>query len=105
MKAPDVPRWVNSGSDATMHTFDHEDGGAVCIVCLHEWQGRSPVEVAGLLIHEAVHIWQTYCDLIGERAPGREQEAYGIQAIAQELMAAFVRQSGVTEARDSAIPA
>jgi len=62
-----------------------------CIVCLDDWQGRNPIEVAGLLVHEAVHIWQSYCDDIGETDPGREQEAYGVQAIAQELMAEFAR--------------
>jgi hypothetical protein len=49
--------------------------------------------VAGLLVHEAVHVFQRYCEHIGERRPGAEQEAYGIQAIAQELMQSFAEQS------------
>lgn len=91
LKAPEVPRWVSSGADATMHTFQHPDGKTACIVCLAGHQGRNPVEIAGLLIHEAVHIWQQYCNDIGEHAPGAEQEAYAIQAIAQELMAEYAR--------------
>jgi len=91
MEAPSCPRWVNKGAIATTHTFDHETKGLVCVVCMDGFQGRDPIEVAGLLIHEAVHVWQNYCDDIGERCPGMEQEAYGIQAIAQELMAEFVR--------------
>lgn len=60
-------------------------------MCVRGWENRDPVEVAGLLIHEAVHIWQEWCEYYGEVAPGREQEAYAVQAIAQELMAEFAR--------------
>lgn len=82
---------VNKGANATMHTLENDKGQTVCIVCLSGWQGRSPIEVAGLLVHEAVHVWQGYCADIGERDPGKEQEACGIQSIAQELMAEFAR--------------
>lgn len=75
-----------------MHTFER-DGEAVCIVCLSGTEGRSGVEIAGMLIHEAVHIWQQYCEDIGERHPGDEQEAYAIQAIAQELLAEYARRA------------
>jgi hypothetical protein len=78
---------------ATTHHFDHKNGGAACIVTLSAWEGRSPIEVAGLLVHEAVHVWQRYCNHIGEHRPAAEQEAYGIQAIAQELMQSFVEQT------------
>lgn len=92
LKAPVVPQWVSSGADATMRTFER-DGKAVCIVCLSGTEGRSGVEIAGMLIHEAVHIWQQYCEDIGERHPGDEQEAYAIQAIAQELLAEYARRA------------
>lgn len=76
-------------SDATVHFFNASE---TAIVCLKGWEGRNPVEVAGLLVHEAVHIWQEYAARIGERYPGAEQEAYAIQGISQELMAEFARQ-------------
>jgi len=78
---------------ATTHQLINKNGNLVCIVTLGPWAGRKPVEVAGLLIHEAVHVWQMYCERIGEHTPGAEQEAYGIQAIAQELMQSFVEQT------------
>jgi len=77
-------------SHATVHHYAAKSGIA-CIVCLRGYEERTPIEVAGLLIHEAVHIWQEYAENIGETSPGREQEAYAIQAIAQELMAEFAR--------------
>lgn len=83
--------WIkNAHSHATAHNFEGPHGLSV-VVCLREWQGRDPIEVAGLLIHEAVHIWQQYAKHIGEHNPGDEQEAYAIQAIAQELLAEFAR--------------
>lgn len=92
LKAPEIPRWCSK--DAMTHTFEHEDGGVCCIVCMKGWEGRDPIEVAGLLVHEAVHVWQKYADDIGERFEGAEQEAYAIQAIAQELLAEFSRRMG-----------
>ena len=60
-------------------------------MCIAVTGNRLPVEVAGLLVHEAVHVWQEYADRIGETHPGREQEAYAIQAISQELMTEYAR--------------
>ncbi len=93
VKSP--PPWLNSThSHATVHFLEHTEHGLTAIVAMNEWANRDPVEVAGLLVHEAVHIWQEYADHIGERTPGREQEAYAVQAIAQELMAEFARRIG-----------
>lgn len=80
-------------SDATTHHFT-KDGVPVCIVCLGDTQGYTPVEVAGLLVHEAVHVWQEHCESIGEEKPGREQEAYAVQKVAQVLMSAYSQRLG-----------
>lgn len=47
--------------------------------------------MAGMLIHEAVHVWQAYSANMGETNPGDEQEAYAIQSISQELLAEYAR--------------
>jgi hypothetical protein len=78
-------------SDATAHYFQNRNGELVLIVALGDTTARSGIEVAGLLVHEAVHAWQQHCESIGEDRPAVEQEAYGIQAIAQELMAEYAR--------------
>ena len=84
--------WLSTPqADATAHNLSNPDGNLCCVICISGYRGRSPVEVAGMLVHEAVHVWQEYCDFYGEKAPGREQEAYAVQAIAQELMAEFAR--------------
>lgn len=95
LKFPDRPEWVGSAADATTHSLSNPEGELVCVVCLAEYADKDPVEIAGLLVHEAVHVWQQYCGRIGETAPGREQEAYGIQAIAQDLMDEFRRRVSV----------
>lgn len=80
-----------NGADATTHHVENPQKKPVCIVRLGSREGRNAIEIAGLLVHEAVHVWQRYASSIGERAPGDEQEAYAIQSIAQELMAEFAR--------------
>lgn len=61
------------------------------VICLGEHSTRTPIEIAGLLVHEAVHAWQEWCEYYGENPTAREQEAYAIQSISQELMSEFAR--------------
>ena len=83
--------YVNEGADATAHHLTNGKDEAVTLVCIRDFKDRNSVEVAGMLVHEAVHVWQNYCQDIGEREPGKEQEAYAIQNISQELMSEFAR--------------
>lgn len=79
-------------SDATTHFYNAHNGRRVALVCLNaELSAKhTPIQVAGLLIHEGVHIWQDICEYMGEDAPSIEFEAYSIQWITQELMEAWV---------------
>lgn len=83
----------NDHSHATVHYLTNPDGKFCCLVGMKGWEGRPGIEIAGLLVHESVHIWQVYAEHIGEHKPGSEQEAYAIQAIAQELMWEFARRT------------
>ena len=83
--------WVRPNADATTHTIANAAGELVCVVALSPRGTPSGIEIAGLLVHEAVHVWQEYCARIGERATGAEQEAYAVQGIAHELMAEYAR--------------
>lgn len=95
LKEPESCKWVAADHmNATAHHFPGNANHRACaIVCIRGWEGREPVAVAGLLVHEAVHIWQSFCEIIGETEPGSEFEAYSIQWIAQQLMWDFQRQT------------
>jgi hypothetical protein len=84
---PSYP-WINSDADATVHTLE-SNRGLACIVSLNVPRETGGIVIAGLLTHEAVHIWQQYRRNIGERKPSPEFEAYAIQSISQTLMQAY----------------
>lgn len=66
----------------------------IAIVCMSGWEKHEPVVIAGLLVHEAVHIWQAHAAYIGSfNDHGDEEEAYAIQWIAQQLMWSFMEQT------------
>lgn len=84
--------WIRTPqADATAHHAQNDKGDLVSVVCLRGSADRSSIEIAGLLVHEATHIWQEYAEFYGETDPGREQEAYAIQSLSQELMAEYAR--------------
>ncbi|EJB8464308.1 hypothetical protein RGO85_003495 [Acinetobacter baumannii] len=68
---------------------DFYSDGAYAVVQLGDTSERNLIEVYGLLLHEAVHVWQKIKKLMGEREPSSEFEAYSIQAIAQDLFEMF----------------
>lgn len=84
--------WVMPNGHAATHFFE-QDGVFASVVCINDWQGRKISSVAGLLVHEAVHVWQRYAEAIGEVNPGAEQEAYAIQHIAEELITEYIRRN------------
>lgn len=64
---------------------DFYSDGAYAVVQLGDTSERKLIEIYGLLLHEAVHVWQKVRKLMGEKEPSSEFEAYSIQAIAQDL--------------------
>jgi hypothetical protein len=60
----------------------------VCIDPTHS-KGKSVIEIHGLLVHEATHVWQNIREVLGEKNPSSEFEAYSVQSIAQALMEAY----------------
>jgi phosphatidate phosphatase APP1 len=84
---------------ATTHLFKSELGGTRIVVTLnpeHE-AFTTRTQVAGLLCHEAVHVWQYIKRAIGEKKPGVEMEAYTVQAIFQELYATWLNLRGLND--------
>jgi hypothetical protein len=75
----EFPMW-----GARAHMFQKVNGDrnvAIIALAKDSQENHNSVEIAGMLVHEAVHVWQ----------PGDEQEAYAVQAIAQELMSEYAR--------------
>ncbi len=82
---------------AQMTLLENRTGDLCAIVAISvPAQQRDPIEIAGLLVHEAVHVWQAHKRDIGEEKPGDELEAYAIQGISQELLAEYARRIVLT---------
>lgn len=85
-----------SHGNATTHFFDSSDGtkieGIIAVVTILPRE-VDPIMIAGLLVHEAVRIWQVIKDYLGETVPGIETEAYAIQWLSQSLMWEYVEQT------------
>ncbi len=85
---------VFTSKDASTHTFE-KGRDVTCIVTLRDNPEFSGIQVAAILVHEAVHVWQTVRSMMGEEAPSSEFEAYSIQSIAQGLMGEYARLKGL----------
>jgi len=84
----------NEHTDAATHFFVLSGGKKhAAVVCLGCTEGKSQAQVAALLVHEAVHIWQDTLALLGEEKPGSELEAYAVQSIVQTLLEAYIRRA------------
>jgi len=85
---------TNEWSNATCHQFQKgDDGKLCCIVCIYPKKETAGIEIAALLVHEAVHIWQAVRENIGEEKPSSEFEAYSIQCISLGLMDQYYAQT------------
>lgn len=84
------PEWVSKGADACVqHIYKVDGSGDVLFVCVGDCTKRKPSEIVGILIHEAVHVWQSIRKDMGEKKPSKEFEAYSIQNIAQKLIVSY----------------
>ena len=94
MAKVDGPAWIKSDhADATVHWMEPEGMGLVCIIALRAREGITGIQIASMLVHEAVHVFQRYCAYIGESDPSAEFEAYSIQNITQNLLVAYSKKT------------
>lgn len=90
------PYMPGHGTNACVHYFVNDKTGitsAFGCVAADRLAQKEPVEVACILVHEAVHVWQDICRDLGERHPGDEFEAYAIQRISEQLMRSYIEQT------------
>lgn len=71
-----------SGSNATTNYMD--DGKHIIVYM--PYSDIPLISQQGLIIHEAVHIWQEIKNRMREDEPSIEFEAYSIQVISQDLL-------------------
>ena len=83
-------------SDGRCTTLQNKETGQLaCLVTISEkMDGRDPMGVIGLIVHEAVHVFQSLREDIGEDRPSEEFEAYSIQNISLNLIDAYARTRG-----------
>ena len=82
-------RFVTEGSYATTHTLNNENSELAFIVGvdLDRMKDFDSITLAALLVHEAVHVWQSTEREAGTMGCfGPEGEAYAVQNISAELM-------------------
>lgn len=78
----DSDRFMSMGAGAQV---DFYQDSSYAIVQIGDCTELTIIEIYGLLLHEAVHIWQRIKLRMGEEHPSKEFEAYSIQHIAQDL--------------------
>ncbi|HEY4712759.1 MAG TPA: hypothetical protein VIH30_00730 [Aquirhabdus sp.] len=84
----DRPDFMASNTaNATAHIFYEHN---IVVVCVKKNKDTTLIQMAGLIIHESVHIWQWIKEHIGEVNPSKEFEAYSIQRIAQTLLSEYI---------------
>ncbi len=99
LKQADTYDFAKPGGARTW-TYENPMSVPACVVALtYAVQGGPFPVLAATVAHEAVHVWQTHCDHIGEHQPGREQEAYAVEWITRTLLEEFERRTFVGPAR------
>lgn len=73
-------------ANAQVSFYTEPDDSGAAIVYIPKHKNVDLLLVQGLIIHEAVHIWQEVKDLMSESNPSSEFEAYSIQKISQDLL-------------------
>ena len=83
-------QWVTDGKDATVTEFSGTKKHEKCfLVGIKQDKTTRPIETIGLLVHEAVHVWQRIREDINEDKPSTEFEAYAIQNLSIRLIDAY----------------
>ncbi len=80
-------------AEASTTTFSTK-GATVCLVTVRRSECSKPRNIAGVLAHEAVHVYEQVLEGMGEVEPGSEFHAYGVQDIFQNLVKAYEQTRG-----------
>jgi hypothetical protein len=92
------PMFTNPNADACVIKMER-GVRKIGVVCLRGEKEFTMAEVVGLLTHEAVHLFQWHCEIVGEHKPSPEFEAYSIQWLTQELFKSWQDQTAAKKKR------
>ena len=86
LKIKDV-EWLPQYKAARAWSFENR-GHVYYIICIPRDSVKKYTlsEVAGLIAHEVMHVWQYIKENIGEDSPGAETEAYFMQNLVAQIM-------------------
>jgi hypothetical protein len=86
--------WLLDDAGAATHEVQPDgDARAHVIVCIPLPKSEEDRwTLIGLLVHEAVHVWQAVRDHISEQNPSSEFEAYAVQSAFEKLLAEYRKQ-------------
>lgn len=75
-----------------MTLLTDDTGKTIALVTLnHEIaKEHTEAEVAALIAHESMHVWQEIMSAIGEQTPSQEFAAYALQTIFHELYSGYL---------------
>lgn len=95
---PPTVSWLGNGGHAAVNVFTNSTSGELAILVSMPLRPKSEdFNALSILVHEAVHVFQAWCDYVGEDRPGTEVEAYAIQATFDWLAAEYARRQGKEE--------
>ena len=69
--------------------FFNVDNSVLAVVQINNRKKTKPDWINAIIIHESVHVWQEIREMMYEKEPSSEFEAYSIQQIALNLMSEF----------------
>ncbi len=87
LKIKDNYGYLSKGQCGRCDIFEC-DGDLVIFVSISD-SDHTDNTVAGLIVHEAMHVLQHMLEHIGEQKPSKEFEAYSIQTISQNIFKAY----------------
>lgn len=92
--AAHVGYWLkDETADANVNWAKSPEGAHHAIVALRVKPDATGVDIAGCICHEAVHVFQEHCRLVGEEKPSDEYAAWSIEHIARSLMQDYANRS------------
>ena len=69
----------------THHLHGRETGETLSLVVIRDL-GQLDSKICGVIVHEAVHVWQNIREAMEEESPSHEFEAYSLQWIVHNLI-------------------